>query len=184
MNFNNNGYLEIFIGPMFSGKTTKLYDLYNLSIQKRESIIAVNYIEDTRYHNSLLSTHDEKMIPCVQCKNLSEIIGFKQITDSETILINEAQFFEDLFEHVIYLVEELHKKVFLCGLDGDFKRSKFGQVLDLIPFCDKVTKLNAKCGCKNNAIFSHRLSQEEQQVVIGSSNYVPLCRNCYLLKNP
>jgi hypothetical protein len=30
------------------------------------------------------------------------------------------------------------------------------------------------------AIFSHRVSDESEQVVIGSSNYMPLCRGCYI----
>ena len=82
---------------------------------------------------------------------------------------------------------EVHKKtVYVYALDGDFKRNKFGSVLDLIPYCDKVKKLTSLCSiCKNGtkAIFSHRLSEEEQQVVIGSDNYIPLCRKCYHEKN-
>jgi thymidine kinase len=75
-----------------------------------------------------------------------------------------------------------NKKVYICGLDGDFKQQKFGELLDLIPHCDKVEKLTALCSiCKNGkkALFSHRISDETSQVVIGSINYVPLCRSCY-----
>ena len=72
------------------------------------------------------------------------------------------------------------KYVYVCGLDGDFRRKKFGQMLDLIPFCDEVDKLYSKCHiCSGKAPFTKRITQEEGQVVIGSSNYVPLCRNCY-----
>ena len=54
------------------------------------------------------------------------------------------------------------KQVYICGLDGDFKRDKFGKMLDLIPLCDKVTKLSAICvKCKHTAIFSKRLTKEE-----------------------
>ena len=53
-------------------------------------------------------------------------------------------------------------------------------MLDLIPICDKITKLTANCvKCKLPAIFSKRLTDDEQQVVIGSSNYAPVCRDCY-----
>ena len=58
--------------------------------------------------------------------------------------------------------------------------NKFGKLLDLIPLCDTVTKLSATCvRCNKPAIFSKRLSTEEQQIVIGSSNYAPMCRKCY-----
>ena len=70
--------------------------------------------------------------------------------------------------------------VYICGLDGDFKRKPFGNWLDLIPLCDKVTKLTAYCKLckKRDAIFSHRLGYEESQTVIGN-NYMSLCRECY-----
>ena len=63
---------------------------------------------------------------------------------------------------------------------------KFGQILDLIPLCDKVEKLTSLCSiCKNGkkGIFSMRLTNEKEQTVVGSENYIPVCRECYLLKN-
>jgi thymidine kinase len=107
-----------------------------------------------------------------------------KIATSNVILINEGQFFPDLFEFVNELLKE-DKKVYVCGLDGDFERKKFGQILDLIPLCDKVTKLTSLCSiCKNGTpgIFSKRISTEKQQTVVGSDNYIPVCRNCY--ENP
>ena len=75
-----------------------------------------------------------------------------------------------------------NKKIYICGLDGDFNRNKFGTLLDLIPLCDKVNKLTAMCSlCKNGTpgIFSLRLSTETDQTIIGSENYIPVCRKCY-----
>ena len=75
-----------------------------------------------------------------------------------------------------------NKKVYVCGLDGDFERKKFGQILDLIPLCDTVTKLTSLCSlCKNGTkgIFSKRITSETEQTVVGSDNYIPVCRNCY-----
>ena len=74
------------------------------------------------------------------------------------------------------------KKVYIAGLDGDFQRKKFGQMLDLIPLCDTVTKLTSLCNiCKNGnlGIFSKRITNETEQTVIGSDNYIPVCRSCY-----
>ena len=77
-------------------------------------------------------------------------------------------------------------KVYVCGLDGDFQRKKFGQILDLIPLCDKVTKLTSLCSiCKNGkaGIFSMRLTVETCQTLVGSDNYIPVCRECYDTNN-
>ena len=48
------------------------------------------------------------------------------ISRYQVILINEGQFFEDLYKFTDYLVNNHNKKVYVCGLDGDFQRKKFG----------------------------------------------------------
>lgn len=178
---SDSGYLEIILGPMFSGKTTQLIQHYKKNKYIGKTVCVINYSEDTRYHDDMLSTHDKIMIPCTFLQKLGDVD--KSILDSaHVIIINEGQFFEDLFEFVLEMVEKQNKSVYVCGLDGDFKRNRFGKILDLIPYCDKLTKLNSLCSvCRDGTpgIFSHRITKETSQVVIGSDNYQPLCRKCY-----
>jgi thymidine kinase len=186
------GYLEIVVGSMFSGKTKRLIQQYHDSCYSGMRVVVINYAEDTRYHDSMLSTHDKIMIPCVRTKELSTItwandgIGGGSFDNVDVILVNEAQFFGDLFHTVLEWVDVHKKRVFLYGLDGDFKRRPFGQILDLIPYSDDIVKLSAICAkCRNGerGIFSHRITRESSQIVIGSDNYMPLCRRCYLAEH-
>jgi thymidine kinase len=178
-----NPYLELILGPMFSGKTTYLIELYHKYISEGKTVAVLNYSEDTRYHERMLSSHDKVMIPCIFCKNISETFKHDEVIQSDIILINEGQFFPDLVDTVIELVEQHRKRVYICGLDGDFKRRKFGALLDLIPLCDEVKKLKGTCTiCRKDSIFSHRVSEEEEVVVIGVTNYISACRDCYLNK--
>ena len=203
-NMNNNnsieeGYLEIILGPMFSGKTTHIIQQYNTYKYIGKNIAVINYIEDIRYNDfapsnfadkeNILSTHDKIMIPCIMLKDLNDAwynksnIYYDKLHNSDVILINEGQFFDNLYKIVLEMVEEQNKIVHICGLDSDYKRDKFGEIVDLIPFCDKVTKLHSLCSnCKNGkkAIYSYRVSEETVQIVIGNNNYVPLCRKCYI----
>ena len=188
---NNIGYLEIFIGSMYSGKTSKLLEMYKQYTFCNISVVVINHAEDIRYHDSMLSTHDKIMIPCIQTSNIADIwinsnsIYYETLHNADVILINEAQFFKDLQYCVTDMLKE-KKKVYISGLDGDFERKKFGEILDLIPICDKVTKLTALCSiCKDGTpgIFSLRLSKETQQMLIGSDNYLPVCRKCYDLES-
>jgi len=191
-NIQNEGYLELILGPMFSGKTTQIIQIHNNYSYIGKTVVVINYAEDKRYHDSMLSTHDHKMIPCILSHNLENIWNdpnntnnnyYSDLHNADVILINEGQFFKNLKSIVIDMVENHNKIVYICGLDGDFKREKFGEILDLIPYCDKVTKLNAFCSmCRNGkkGLFSCRVSKETEQVVIGSDNYKPLCRKCYL----
>ena len=173
--------LKLVMGPMFSGKTTELIQSFKKYSYINKKVAVLNYIEDTRYHASLLSTHDQQMIPCILTKTLGEIWPNSELQDADVILINEGQFFKDLFEMVIDMVEN-GKIVYVYGLDGDSTRAPFGQILHLIPYADDYVKLKALCAiCKDGtpAIFSHRISDESEQIVIGSDNYMPLCRKCY-----
>ena len=200
MNTEKIGYLELILGPMYSGKTSKILELYKQYKFCNIPITVINHSNDKRYHDTMLSTHDKLMIPCIQTNTLKEIWTnsdifinngnflhsktYKLLMNSDVILINEGQFFEDLYEIVIDMLKS-NKKIYICGLDGDFERKKFGQLLDLIPLCDKVTKLKSLCAqCKNGTpgIFSMRLTNEKEQTLIGSTNYIPVCRKCYLEK--
>lgn len=177
---NHSGYLSICGGCMFSGKTSWLLQQYKKYLYIGKKISVVNFDQDKRYHDSLLSTHDKVMIPCIQARKLTDV--YEQMQSSDVILINEGQFFEDLFESVCRLVETNHKIVHIAALDGDFQRNMFGQILQLLPRCDDYIKLHALCSqCKDGtkAAFSYRISRESEQISIGSDNYVPLCRKCY-----
>ena len=180
LNKNNEcGYLEIFIGPMFSGKTSKIIDLYKQYSFCNIPLAVINHSSDTRYDDTMLSTHDKIMIPCIQTETLRRVTN--EIAKVDVILINEGQFFEDLYDFVVDMLK-MNKKIYVSGLDGDFKRTKFGKILDLIPLCDKVTKMTSLCSlCKNGTpgLFSMRLTNEIEQMLIGSSNYIPVCRYCY-----
>lgn len=180
-----SGYLELIIGPMFAGKTTKLVEIYNNHSNDTNKVIAVNYTKDTRHSQTMMATHDKVEIPCIFIDKLHDILNYDFILYSNIILINEGQFFEDIYDTVKYLVDKLNKAVYISGLDGDFKRNKFGNLLDLIPLCDNIVKLHSKCkNCNNDAIFSHRTTTDETQVVIGAEeSYIPLCRSCYIKMN-
>ena len=174
-------YLELIIGPMFSGKTSRLIEVYKQCIFCSIPTVVINHSIDIRYDKHLLSNHDKIMIPCIQTSNLKTILNNQEVQSSQVILINEGQFFNDLFDSIEKWLKE-NKKIYVCGLDGDFERKKFGQILDLIPLCDKITKMTSLCSqCKNGTpgIFSMRLTKEKEQTIVGSDNYIPVCRSCY-----
>lgn len=192
------GYLELWTGPMYSGKTSKILELYKQFTFCGIANCVINYEEDNRYSNAEthLSSHDQITIPCIRAKNMAEIADIVGGTatclkgnyvdtflESKVILINEGQFFTDIVEWVRTAVDIYHKKVYICGLDGDFERKSFtGNWLDLTRYCDKIYKLHSFCNkCKKKpAIFSHRLNRNTEQKVIGTDIYIPLCRKCFL----
>ena len=198
MDYNSEeGYLELIYGPMKSGKTSLLLQLYKQFKFCEVQCMVINHEKDKgRYSESCLSNHDKNMIPCDYANNLTSLVSFAgnsiisgthidEFLKSKVILINEAQFFEDIVEWVTTATEIYKKKVYICGLNNDFKRKAFGNWLDLLLICDKVTPLKSWCSVcrKNQALFSHRLTAEQDKIVIGVDNYIPLCRTCWLKLN-
>ena len=177
-----NGYLEIILGCMFSGKTSSLREIYKQYRLCDIKCLVINYKGDTRYSDVELSTHDGKTMPCSFAECLFDLEDSHDLLSYDAILINEGQFFADLVPFVQKYVNINNKKIHICGLDGDFKKQKFGSIIDLIPEADNYVKLTALCiKCKNGnrAIFTHRLVDSDAQTLIGSSEYIPVCRSCY-----
>jgi thymidine kinase len=181
----SSGYLKIILGPMFAGKTTELIRIFNTHAKyDRDNIAVINYGMDTRYANKegvrYIVTHDNNKLLSLSYISLLDFVTEVNVSKYNTILINEGQFFKDLYVAVDMLVNKFNKKVYVCGLDGDFKRQKFGDILDLISISDDVVKLKSICSkCREAAIFTHRKISQGEQTVIGDNIYEPLCRKCY-----
>jgi len=178
---NQSAYLEIILGPMFSGKTSKLVQVYKQCKLCDIPVLVINHAMDKERNvekEDILKNHDNIFIPCISTHTLSTVYT----NPYSVILINEGQFFHDLVPFVKSQLSQ-KKQIYIAGLDGDFQRNVFGDLLQLIPLCDKVEKLASLCGlCKNGnpGIFSKRISREMTQTVVGGSDkYIPVCRICY-----
>ena len=196
-----NGYLEVILGPMFSGKTSKIIEIYKQYSFCGIRTLVINHSHDTRYGEeningvtetittNVLYSHDQKRVNCIYGDSLQSVLHdyIDWFTDSQPlgVFINEGQFFPDLKSTIWKMVKEYKSHVYVAGLDGDFQREKFGQMLELIPFCDQVYKLRSFCVfCKDGtkAIFSYRINHTkcvDQTQVGAGEHYVPLCRKCY-----
>ena len=174
-------YLKVIIGPMWSGKSTEVINIYKHNCIAQISTLVINYDEDVRYHEKKLSTHDKIMIPCTRFSKLANLLDYDDLYKFKCVVIDEAQFFDDL-ELAVKQLLTLKKFVYVCGLDADFQMNKFGQILDIIPLADEVVKKQALCAiCRNGkrASFTKRLTNENVQKLIGSTNYIPVCRKCH-----
>ena len=183
MNFKKNGTIRVVLGCMYSGKTTEVIKECKKWLSISRKAVCINYKGDNRYgDDEKLYSHDLNTVECIRASNLSEV-NTESILAGDIILINEGQFFNDLIEYCLKWCEEYGKDIIVSGLDGDFKRRSFGKILELIPYSNFITKLHAFCSlCSDgtHAHFTWRLSKEQDQVVIGSDNYIAVCRNHYV----
>ena len=185
------GYLELTMGPMFSGKTTFLIDKLNrfVSVMKQRrknfNALVINYSEDTRSKN-VLSPHDtHKKI--VQDDRILQIkansLRSFDIKKFDYIAIDEAQFFDDI-DVVLEWLENPEIHVHCCGLIADSDRKPFGKIPSLLHRADKFEQLKSfcvYCGDKElNAPFTRCLNHKTTQKQIGGLNdYIAVCGKHY-----
>jgi thymidine kinase len=142
---------------------------------------------DTRYSKDVkIITHDKESYPAISTEKLMDLLLLHSFHVAECVIIEEAQFFDDLYTFVETLVDTYQKDVIVVGLDGDTERKPFGQIISLVPMCDKITKLKAFCKiCANGneALFTYCKKEKHEQICVGGEDiYMPLCRIHYLSK--
>ena len=180
--------LSIIVGPMYSKKTSWLMDNLSNHLILENNVIYINSILDTRDKLNKISTHNRLLkidninFKCVKAKNLNDI----DINEYDVIGIDEAQWFNDLYETVKYWLS-LNKIIYCVGLDGDFKMQIIGDIYKLLPLSNYFKKKNAICSiCAkkkfNNkpASFTKYLGEgnisDTNYIIDNGSNYIPVCR--------
>ena len=177
--------LQLILGPMFAGKSSELLGTIRKYSAIGWPVFVITHSFDKRYGvKPEIVSHDSERHPALAISDFYGVFDMPDYKHAKLIIIEEAQFFEALKEFVMVAVEHHGKDVICVGLDGDAERKPFGQLIDLIPYCDSVVKRTAFCRrCKEPtpALFTYRLSREDGQVLVGGAEtYEPLCRKHYL----
>ena len=199
--YYNDGYLEIIIGTMFSGKTSYLLHKISQMIELDLRVLYINIDLDNRSdkkystHNVFLDITDckkkdkiEKNLTMIKVGNLMHVLP-ETFVKYDVIMIDEAHFFKELVLFTEILLEN-KKNIFIGSLIADYMGNKFGNALELIPICNNIVKLDSYCiECSkkkiyNKAVFSKKIvSKVEGSVVEGSvvdiggcDKYIPVCR--------
>ncbi|KAI9109068.1 hypothetical protein K1719_020023 [Acacia pycnantha] len=179
------GEVHVIVGPMFAGKTTSLLRRVKSEAENGRNVAMIKSSKDTRYAIDSVVSHDGIKFPCWALPDLSSFrakYGEDSYEKLDVIGIDEAQFFDDLYDFCCKAADNDGKIVIVAGLDGDYLRRNFGSVLHIIPLADTVTKLTARCDlCGKRAFFTWRKTQETQTELIGGADvYMPVCRFHYV----
>ncbi|TNV75953.1 hypothetical protein FGO68_gene12760 [Halteria grandinella] len=172
------GHIQLICGPMFAGKSTELLRRLKRYEIGGHRILRVKFADDTRYSSDSISTHDRQTSKAVGAKLLSEIGDLW--TNFDVIGIDEGQFFDDVATFA-ESAANTGKVVIVAALDTTCVRTMFETIVQLLPKCEKVKKLQAICrGCNHQASFHIRKAPKHvTQMIGGEDMYKPMCRECY-----
>lgn len=181
-----NGYLSLILGPMFSGKSTKLIQIINKYKTLNKKMLIIKPSIDNRYTTTAdICTHNMQTQSCICIDHLALDIVFDMddYTTSNIIIIEEGQFFENIYQTICQMLTD-KKLIYISALNGDSNRELFGDIYKLIPICDNIEFLQSLClDCSDGtpAIFSKRLNTNNQNkiLVAGSTEYKAVCRHHY-----
>ena len=176
--------LHLIIGPMFSGKSTRL--IYYIRKYKTLDypILVIKPTIDDRYDALNVCSHNQDKETChlVAIDQLCSVMEWEEYKTAKVVLIEEGQFFTGLVDTVTRMLDD-EKRVYISGLNGDFNRNVFGEIHLLLPLCSSIEFLNALCmKCKDGtpAIYSKRTHANHEQVLVaGKDMYEAVCHAHY-----
>ncbi|MCA9545540.1 MAG: thymidine kinase [Myxococcales bacterium] len=171
------GWIEVICGSMFSGKTETLISRLRREMYARKKVQIFKPRTDSRYARDAVVSHTDLRLPSQVCDHPREILD-KVHADTAVVGIDEVQFFEDTIADVAQKLADRGYRVICAGLDLDYRGEPFEPMPRLLCLAEYVTKLHAVCTvCGNPAHRSQRLTANESQVLLGSSDrYEARCR--------
>ena len=173
------GSIEVICGSMFSGKTEELIRRMKRAQFAKQKVEIFKPCIDVRYSEDKVVSHDAHCIPSTPISSPEAMLQLSN--DIEVVGVDEAQFFDNSLVEVVQTLANRGIRVIIAGLDTDFLGKPFGPMPALMAVAEDIQKVHAICvRCGSPANHSHRLTANEQLVVLGEKDsYEPLCRHCY-----
>ena len=176
----NMGWIEVIVGPMFSGKSEELIRRLRRAEIGKQRVQIFKPVIDQRYSKNGIVSHSGLEIASELVKSGAEILE-KVAPRTEVVGIDEAQFLGESIVAVASHLAELGKRVIVAGLATDFMGRPFEPMPRLLAVAEEITKLLAICmRCGNPAVHTQRLVASEELIVVGAGGmYEARCRRCF-----
>ena len=169
---NQNPTLVVFVGPMFSSKTTKLlFSLERFKLQKKHVMVFKPAIDD-RYSFGEVVSHSGWRHDAMNIKEGADIL--KSLSEAETspdvVAVDEAFMIDGIANALI----EIYKKgitviVSSIQLSANFK--PFEEIMYMMPYATKIEICPAVCAvCSEDAYYTFSKFEVGHSPVIGGSD--------------
>ena len=176
----NQGWIEVIVGSMFSGKSEELIRRLRRAQIARLRVQIFKPVIDTRYGNDHIVSHSEMRIGSAAVQSSQALLS-QVAPDTEVVGIDEGQFFDADLPAVCDTLADQGKRVIVAGLDQDYLGKPFEPMPQLLAIAEYITKTLAICMvCGNPANHTQRLVVSEDRVLLGAQGtYEARCRRCF-----
>jgi thymidine kinase len=176
----NMGWIEVIVGPMFSGKSEELIRRLRRAEIARQRVQIFKPLIDNRYGENEIVSHSGLGIRSDLVRTAEEVLERVE-PRTEVVGIDEAQFLGDAAVEVATKLADMGKRVIVAGLDTDYLGRPFEPMPRLLAVAEEITKLLAICvRCGNPAVHTQRLVASDELIVVGATGtYEARCRRCF-----
>jgi thymidine kinase len=176
----NQGWIEVIVGSMFSGKSEELIRRLRRAQIARQKVQIFKPTIDSRYGDDHIVSHSEMRIPSRAVSSSRALLDLVE-ADTEVVGIDEGQFFDQDLPAVCNALADQGKRVIVAGLDQDYLGKPFEPMPQLLAIAEYITKTLAICMvCGNPANHTQRLVSSGDRVLLGAQGtYEARCRVCF-----
>ena len=182
--------ITLICGPMYSGKSTALLQRVERSLYANRSVIVIRPLRDDRGYlthndedNPLISLSKKfDKLSSMSCAEITDevLVGLKSYDD---VFVDEYFMIKNnkkLFE--IYGGKTLVKNIYFAGLLASSENKLFEETIEILPYCDKIRKLNGvctKCGSEEGNFTTYQGATEKTgDILVGDNEYTCHCFKC------
>lgn len=179
--------ITVYVGPMFSGKTTALIEDSQHAERAKQPVLRIKYDKDVRFgddRKSMISSHDGVHIGATPVSTLEKFTDPLLNDPRSRIYIDEGHMIPGLVAFCDQMAREGHR-VHVATLRSDYRREPFECIARLMAKAEVIRCFDAICvKCGHTAHFTERTicTKDHAQVLVGGSDkYQPVCRSCHVI---
>lgn len=184
-----NPRFEIFTGPMFGGKTTRLLSSLERYAYQNKNILLFKPAIDTRYSKDSVVTHSglkwksdkENFSKIIRVNSSLELYRyFKSYSEQyevDVVALDEAFMIENVSD-VLIKIYKSGKTVLVSSLQLSSSGEPYQEMNKLLPWATNIQICPAVCSvCGEDAFFTQKISgKDHDQIEVGGSElYQPRC---------
>lgn len=178
------GDIEVFCGPMFSGKSHHLVRRLLELESQGEAVLAFRPRKDTRDTEPEIISRTGARFPAIRIQSYAEVAA--RLTIGTTVVaFDEPNILPEGFIDTCLKLVVQGFKVIVSALNLDFRGRPIPPMSDILCYPTKVTYLTADCACGGEpATRTHRTVDSKETILVGDSeSYEPVCIGCFMARN-
>ena len=170
------GLINVYTGPMKCGKSQRIFNELKRQLIAGKNIKVFKPLLDDRAGDDIICTRSGNSIKAINIQDISELEDY----DADSYFIDEFQFLKGDVS-TIDKMASTGKKFYIAGLNLTSEKKVFGKMGDLLCIADNIDIMTSICElCKcEEAIFTYYKGHKDTDIVVGDTEYMPVCRECY-----